>query len=523
MEIAALSRYWGKAGKDEECHPLVFHSLDVAAVAGCIIDAHNSLRQGLSRALGQPEAQLRRWIITFAALHDLGKFSYRFQNLRRDLACSRLSGTVPDDPYCTHHDSMGYRLWGRLSLAKRMCSRVPLPRSHNEKRIQKVFDQWMAAACGHHGRPPPTGRDIGYFRSEDELAAESFAEQILDLFLQPRETPPSGISDRQWIQATRRASWWLSGLLILADWLGSNKDFFPYHDVPIALANYWPIAQEQAQTVLAASGVIPCGAAGPTDFQTLFPALESSSRTPLQQLAAEIKLLPGAQLIICEDVTGAGKTEAALMLTHRLMSENGAQGTYFALPTMATANAMFSRASGMYRKLFAPDATPSVVLAHGARNLDRRFRDLVLPAAATEENHGLPGDAAGDVASARCNSWLADGNKKALLAQMGIGTIDQALLAVLPNRHQSLRLLGLFGKVLIIDEVHANDSYMHQLLCKLLEAHARSGGSAILLSATLPLRMRAASTSWKTSGCRLSVCPISSSLIHLVSNTSRAI
>ena len=36
------------------------------------------------------------------------------------------------------------------------------------------------------------------------------------------------------------------------------------------------------------------------------------------------------------------------------------------------------------------------------------------------------------------------------LAQLGVGTIDQALLAVLPHRHQSLRLWGLAGKVLLV-------------------------------------------------------------------------
>ena len=37
---------------------------------------------------------------------------------------------------------------------------------------------------------------------------------------------------------------------------------------------------------------------------------------------------------------------------------------------------------------------------------------------------------------------------------------------------------------------HAYDSYMQKLLDALLEAHARQGGSVILLSATLPQTMR---------------------------------
>ena len=93
-------------------------------------------------------------------------------------------------------------------------------------------------------------------------------------------------------------------------------------------------------------------------------------------------------------------------------------------------------------------------------------------------------------ASSRCSAWLADNRKKALLAEVGVGTIDQALMAILPSRHQSLRLLGLLGKLLVVDEVHACDDYMNRLLRSLLQAHAASGGSAILLSATLPLKQR---------------------------------
>ena len=44
--------------------------------------------------------------------------------------------------------------------------------------------------------------------------------------------------------------------------------------------------------------------------------------------------------------------------------------------------------------------------------------------------------------------------------------------------------------MLLVDEVHAYDSYMQKLLDALLEAHARQGGSVILLSATLPQIMR---------------------------------
>ncbi|MGQ7789555.1 hypothetical protein ACULNC_08720 [Shigella flexneri] len=38
---------------------------------------------------------------------------------------------------------------------------------------------------------------------------------------------------------------------------------------------------------------------------------------------------PGPQLFILEDVTGAGKTEAALILAHRLMAAGNARGCFW--------------------------------------------------------------------------------------------------------------------------------------------------------------------------------------------------
>lgn len=145
---------------------------------------------------------------------------------------------------------------------------------------------------------------------------------------------------------------------------------------------------------------------------------------------------------------------------------------------------MYGRIAEAYGRLFA-DAT-SLVLAHGQRKLVQEFAATVLPTDQPEHDTRQ----LDDTASARCSAWLADHNKRALLSPAGVGTIDQVLLAVLHSKHQSLRLLGLVRKVLVIDEVHACDVYMQGVLEVLLTFHARAGGSAILLSATLPQRMK---------------------------------
>eukprot|EP01093_Parvamoeba_rugata_P011291 TRINITY_DN30_c0_g1_i2.p1 TRINITY_DN30_c0_g1~~TRINITY_DN30_c0_g1_i2.p1 ORF type:complete len:589 (-),score=104.21 TRINITY_DN30_c0_g1_i2:6898-8664(-) len=170
------------------------------------------------------------------------------------------------------------------------------------------------------------------------------------------------------------------------------------------------------------------------------------------------------------------------------MQAGTADGFYFGLPTMATSNAMFSRVAKHYQQMLSAndDKQPSIVLAHGAREMNEIFREAVFASGGEEHNY----DKSDNTVTAQCNQWLADSRKKALLAPVGVGTIDQALLAVLPRRHQSLRLLGLNRKVLIFDEVHAADEYMFELLESLLALHLHQGGSAILLTATLSLKQR---------------------------------
>jgi CRISPR-associated endonuclease/helicase Cas3 len=82
-----------------------------------------------------------------------------------------------------------------------------------------------------------------------------------------------------------------------------------------------------------------------------------------------VDIANGPQLYICEEVTGSGKTEAALTLAHRLMAEGLADGIFMALPTMATSNAMYMRIQAMYKRLFRGDNKPSIILAHSSSQM----------------------------------------------------------------------------------------------------------------------------------------------------------
>ncbi len=196
----------------------------------------------------------------------------------------------------------------------------------------------------------------------------------------------------------------------------------------------------------------------------------------MQAACQSVVLQEGPVLALIKDETGAGKTEAALMLAQRMLEMQKGKGLFFALPTMATADAMFTRVSKAIGRIFV--SAPTITLAHGRASLSVDFRDIVLGAPNAPEDIG-------------CTEWLNDSRRRALLATVGVGTIDQALLSVLPVKFQTLRHYGLSSKILIVDEVHEmGEAYVAETLVQLLNAHRAACGSAILLTATLPLHLR---------------------------------
>ncbi len=494
--------WWGKArppGTDANSdlplyHPLPWHSLDVAAAGAALLERLPALRQQLAQRLAISEEQAIRWAAFWLALHDLGKFAESFQSQCPDLF-AHLRGRPPDPakPYTLRHDSVGMLFWKEV-LRERVIDEAWF--GDNTLDLADGLDFWARASTGHHGQPPTEGDHWGqhFDMRDDRAAAMAFVDSVRAQFMDAGLSAAIAAQEPvAFLRHSQELSWWLAGLTVLADWLGSNTEWFAYRPLAVAQADYWGTACRQAAEALAASGVLAPEAAPAMDFQGLFPSITTPS--PLQEWATQVPLAAAPQVHLLEDVTGAGKTEAALMLTHRLMASGQADGFFIALPTMATANAMYGRIAAAYARLFNDPA--SLVLAHGHRALQSDFAATVLVEdfaarvlpAVSEERDPRQQD---ETASARCSAWLADHNKRALLSPAGVGTIDQALLAVLHSKHQSLRLLGLMHKVLVVDEVHACDAYMESVLAVLLEFHARGGGSAVLLSATLPQRMKQA-------------------------------
>lgn len=470
---AEYCRFWGKADDAGLYHPAVFHMLDVAAVAFRWMTRTEIRFPGISGDASPYYPTLALLI----ALHDIGKFSRPFQAKRPDLWPIAL-GFQKDELAAPRHDTAGFQL---------LC-RDPAPSLRPilaEMTTATARHMIWRAVCGHHGSPPlkeDNQLDTRVWCKVSKQAAHDFTEDLVALMAAPA-LPRMASAD-----ATALA-WFLAGLTVLADWIGSNTDWFPMTPGPMPLCDYWVTALAKADDAISKAGVLPVGPAAECRPDALLPP--GSDPTPLQSCVATLDLGPADQatLILIEDQTGAGKTEAALMLAGRLMHEKSARGLFIALPTMATANALYDRLAVLYSRLFEIGGeSPSLVLAHGRRSLHERFMGSV-------SHHATSHDApvmsdADETATTQCAGWIAADRRRAFLADCGVGTIDQALMAVLPTRHAPLRLFGLCNRVLIIDEIHAYDSYMWEEILRLVEFQARLGGHCIILSATLAKSQR---------------------------------
>lgn len=511
--------YWGKARPadgEPDLHLLPYHCLDVAAVGRAYLQQAPALLAWLSEQLGFTDRELLcKWVTFWLALHDLGKFSISFQGQKACLV-ARLQGDPPATVGLAgvRHDSLGMQFW----------TDHVQPRAEDEAWFGDDLDAfdgilcWVRAVTGHHGQPPLSQVEqmARHYRPRDVVAGQAFVDAMRELLLPAGAAAvPADVGAQAFERVSRELSWWIAGLAVLADWIGSNAEIFKYRDTPSSsLQDYWQEALKLADVALSQSGVMPAARQAHRSFGELFPKIRQPS--PLQDWAKSVEIAPGPQIHLLEDVTGSGKTEAAVILTHRLMASGCADGFFIGLPTMATANAMYDRIANVYALLFADRA--SLVLAHGRKTLVEDFAASVIQPGRDE------GDASqlDESATRRCARWLADHNKRALLAPAGVGTVDQALLGALQSKHQSLRLLGLMRKVLVVDEVHACDAYMQRSLEVLLEFHAHAGGSAILLSATLTQRMKTALLKAFAKGCGHRVPALGSQAYPLATSWSAA-
>ncbi len=238
------------------------------------------------------------------------------------------------------------------------------------------------------------------------------------------------------------------------------------------------LARQRASRALAGLG-IDIGARRPAlsgrcDFTTL---TGFEAPRPHQDWAANAPL--DAQLLILEAETGSGKTEAALWRFARLFEAGKVDSLYFAVPTRSAALQLHGRVNDTLRRLFGEQA-PEAALAVPGYVKSGDAEGAALPGWQVRWDDAEDSDEGKPLAR-----WAAENSKRYLAATVAVGTVDQAMLAGLQVKHAHLRAASLARSLLVIDEVHASDSYMTGVIGHLLKAHLGWGGHATLMSATL--------------------------------------
>ncbi len=251
----------------------------------------------------------------------------------------------------------------------------------------------------------------------------------------------------------------VAGLTSVADWIGSGE-FFENPD------DEW---QPTLTTALNNAGFITPDIRKGLSFAEVFDP-DQRTMQPREPQSLFIEQVTGPGVYILEAQMGMGKTEAALFAAYQLLAQEKATGIYFALPTQLTSNKIYDRFNAFLKQITHAESPKQSLLLHsGAWLLDTELGE-----------EGRPG-----------GSWFNQ-NKRGLLAPFAVGTIDQALMAVMNVKHGFVRAFGLAGKVVILDEVHSYDLYTGTLLNELVAFLRQIDCTVIILSATLSQTRREA-------------------------------
>lgn len=468
---ASIDTTWAKLVRDADKNvlaalPLADHCLDVAAVFEELVRAgawHAFLTYTAGRGLTEQDVVR---LIVLVALHDIGKANRGFQARRNPKA-----------------DKIGHE--GEVAA---LLLDSGLKQTLAGQALHQIIREWgaapyMAALMAHHGRPreefapalPTGGQNLSWKKHTQHWhTANGYdpAAEAARLIDRVRARWPLAWQQGATLPQAPRFVALFAGLLVLADWTGSDTQRFPVEGPYGEMRDAMRLAS--ASEAIAVRGLAPLGTPA-SDFSAAFD-LEKPRGVQVEAAADDL-----GPVALFEAETGSGKTEAALWRWLELRRRGQVDGLFFALPTRSAAVQLHERVGRMLRRVWGADGPKAVLAVPGYLR------------AGDAEGQPLPGWEVrwDDNPDAPDRHWAAERSNRFLAARVAVGTIDQALLGALRVKHAPVRAAALARSLLVVDEVHASDAYMGGLLERLLDNHVAAGGHALLLSATLGAAARA--------------------------------
>lgn len=480
----ATQMLWAKKRRENGTNlwlPLVAHLTDTKNAICWLYDnwLDDQQRKILTRTLAPATA--RKLVAFLGAAHDIGKATPAFQ-----FKPSYQHDKVLDDAILSQ--------LRRVGLSSVAVGKTPHTTTGEWLLSHAGLNDTVAAIIGgHHGKPlgasflPNDVNQADIFGKVNDASTkkswQTVQTELLNFALQTAGF--ALLADIPQISQAQAAV--LSGLLIMADWLASSETFA--NDASKPMFTLIPLSQGMAdlnldtrlKKALAKWQISDqYRAAIPADVDTIFKRHWGFAPRNVQKtIANDLASLADVGLTVIEAPMGIGKTELALAISEQLFVTQKANGIFFGLPTQATANAMFTRVEAWLSDLAHASAKHiSLKLMHAKAQFNPDVQHLPYASEVSDDQDG----------SVVINEWFS--GKLGMLNSFTVGTIDHLLLAGLKQKHLALRHLGLSGKVVIIDEVHAYDAYMMTYLTRVLNWLGAYHVPVIALSATLPEKIR---------------------------------
>jgi CRISPR-associated endonuclease/helicase Cas3 len=455
-------------------HTLLDHSADVTAVFRALISLpgfRNRAARYIGRELTVVDIE-RLCVVVY--LHDIGKGNAGFQSkvfLPSERHSSAPAGHVNEACFLISPGGLG------ICIAHLRILDMEAWFGDTNELFSMLIASWS-----HHGIP--LQHDINALDpaliaawkpwrwSSPEATVKLFGSEITRLF-------PLAFTPDLAMKSSPRFEAFFAGLVSLADWIGSSETWFGF-DAHMAQDRYeW--AKSRATWVLQAMGMDVTASRGalldrPDGYH---PVFEISEPNVMQHVMLSLPLplpLPvrKGSVVLIESETGSGKTEAAIFHALRYFRAGLVDGFYFALPTRTSGVQIHKRIQKAVSRAFG-DAAPSVLLAIPGYTT------------ATDSHSALLCDHSSlcDDAPSPESQWFSQNSKRYLAAPIAAGTIDQVLLSSLRNKHAHMRAASMARSLIIIDEVHASDTYMSRITKEVIRRHVDAGGHVLLMSATL--------------------------------------
>lgn len=462
-------------------HPLLAHSADVAAVTEALL-TRTILRKRLATLVGWDDlddVHVAR-LSALAAIHDAGKVNHGFQNIAFEGAQPRNGHVKPIVAVLEgsqHIERILYALGVQEMIVGEWFPDI------------KTLKAFLRATWGHHGEPISPRSQTFNIDLWEGGASPTPIEELEELARYAKQWFPEAF-EREARPFSRKAPLQhaFNGVLTMADWIGSDdENFFEFADDlekdPMSTAKRQACSTVEDLFLDASkTRALPPADIG---FEHVLPEHEPHG---IQEKVRNLPVHKSGSLTVLESDTGSGKTEAAVARFFRLFQKEEpalVDGMYFAVPTRSAAQQLHGRIKKIRDQVFEDipkdqrppvvQAVPGYIKADEAEGRTEDDEGTPLPRFEVLWPDDMP----------KTRGWAAENPKRYLTGAIVVGTIDQVLLSALRVNHAHMRAAALLRHFLVVDEVHASDTYMTHMLDQVLDQHMKAGGHALLMSATL--------------------------------------